>query len=396
MDWPIPADALPRSTESADRPAGDAFAKRGASERLGIIARPENAAARPPRQTSLPARRAAILLGIAGVGVLLHGSVARFQFGDAGPAQRNIARATGSGATAIDLPPPDLLRPLSPDEAAKENAARPFVGRPDTQASKFVLHTDDEDRARAVACLTQAVYYEAAGEGPDGGRAVAQIVLNRLRHPGYPASICGVVYQGSDRTSGCQFTFACDGSLLRVPIASLWARSRKIAEEALAGKVFAPIGHATHYHADYVLPYWADSLDKTVQIGRHIFYRLRSTLGDSRSFFQRYAGIEPQLLPQPADALALSPVAATGELASALLSDAVKGSTAEVEKAAPVASPLAADAAPATLIADAEGAPVPSKKKSRPSGDCAPGSERRQILPFGANDVRANASSSTC
>jgi spore germination cell wall hydrolase CwlJ-like protein len=91
-------------------------------------------------------------------------------------------------------------------------------------------------------------------------------VLNRMRHPGYPASICGVVYQGADRTTGCQFTFTCDGSLLRTPLASLWARSRKIAEDALSGRVYAPIGHATHYHADYVLPYWADSLD-TYSIG---------------------------------------------------------------------------------------------------------------------------------
>jgi spore germination cell wall hydrolase CwlJ-like protein len=110
------------------------------------------------------------------------------------------------------------------------------------------------DLDRALTCLTQAVYYEAASEGVDGGRAVAQVVLNRMRHPGYPASVCGVVYQGADRPTGCQFTFTCDGSLLRAPVQALWARSRKIAEEALKGRVFATVGHATHYHADYVLP----------------------------------------------------------------------------------------------------------------------------------------------
>jgi hypothetical protein len=92
----------------------------------------------------------------------------------------------------------------------------------------------------------------------------------------------------------------------RIPVPSLWNRSREIAQQALAGHVFAPIGHATHYHADYVLPYWADSLDKSVQIGRHIFYRLRNSLGDSRSFFQRYGGTEPEVR-QPGATVVIPP-----------------------------------------------------------------------------------------
>src|SRR5206468_3935199 len=147
-------------------------------------------------------------------------------------------------------PPPNLLKPVSPDEALKENAERPFVARSDSPATHFVLKAQGEDRERAVTCLTQAIYYEAASEGVDGGRAVAQVILNRMRHPGFPASVCGVVYEGSDRGTGCQFTFTCDGSLLRPHVDSLWTRSRKIAEQALAGNVFAPVGHATHYHAD--------------------------------------------------------------------------------------------------------------------------------------------------
>ena len=160
-------------------------------------------------------------------------------------------------------------------------------------AAAFKLKADAVSRDRALECLTQAVYYEAASEGADGGRAVAQVVLNRMRHPAYPSTVCGVVYQGSERPIGCQFTFTCDGSLARMPVQSLWKQSQKIAEQALAGKVFAPVGHATHYHADYVLPYWADSLDKSIQIGRHIFYRLKSGLGASSAFRQRYGGVEP-------------------------------------------------------------------------------------------------------
>jgi hypothetical protein len=284
-----------------------------------------------------------------------------------------------------------LLRPLSPEEATKENAERPFVNRPDSAASKFVLRTGAEDRERALTCLTQAIYYEAASEGVDGGRAVAQVVLNRMRHPGYPSSVCGVIYQGSDRTTGCQFTFTCDGSLLRAPIEALWTRSRKIAEEALDGRVFAPVGHATSYHADYVLPYWADSLDKTVQIGRHIFYRLPGTYGDSRSFFQRYAGAEPQLaVPHPPTELPAT--SETAELASALIGDNVNGAGPDVEKAGGPTATLLADADRPTLLADGE-TPVTTPHRRQTSTECTAGSERKQLTPLGANEARSGDAS---
>jgi N-acetylglucosaminyldiphosphoundecaprenol N-acetyl-beta-D-mannosaminyltransferase len=307
--------------------------------------------------------------------------------------QSALPRPTSGAPLPLNLPPPDLLRPLTPDQAAAQNAERPFVNRPDTAASKFVLRTDAEDRERAITCLTQAVYYEAASEGVDGERAVAQVVLNRLHHPGYPSTICGVVYEGAERTTGCQFTFVCDGSLQRVPVAALWARSRKIAQDAVSGKVFAPIGHATHYHADYVLPYWADSLDKTLQIGRHIFYRLRSSLGDGRSFFQRYAGAEPSL-PKP-DATVVVPGSTDAErLANALISDDVNGSAPEVEKVAQAASPLLIDSSRGTLVADQQGSVTPSAKR-KPVSDCAIG-ERKQLVPLGANDMRSSANATTC
>jgi spore germination cell wall hydrolase CwlJ-like protein len=339
---------------------------------------------------------AAIIAVLATVAVLLYGFSGRFSSAVAPTASESVAvpPASAVARAVLALPPPDLLKPLSPEEAVKENAERPFVKRPDTPASRFVLNTDAADRERALTCLAQAVYYESAGEGADGGRAVAQVVLNRMRHPGYPASVCGVVYQGSDRTTGCQFTFTCDGSLLRTPVASLWARSKKIAEEALAGKVYAAVGHATHYHADYVLPYWADSLDKSVQIGRHIFYRLRSTMGDGRAFFQRYAGTEPPL-PAPSGPAVIPPAAMTEELATALMSDKVTATAREVEKAA--AQPnlaLAADSV-GTLLADGGSAPVATRKPKR-AAECPSGSNSKQLAPLGANDVRAAINGSDC
>jgi hypothetical protein len=125
------------------------------------------------------------------------------------------------------------------------------------------------------------------------------VVLNRVRHPSYPNSVCGVVYQGSERTTGCQFTFTCDGSLLRTPSVSGWARARRVAAEALSGRVFEPVGHATHYHANYVLPYWASSLVKSAVIGTHIFYRWNGGWGQPAAFRQAYAGVEPLPGPKP-------------------------------------------------------------------------------------------------
>jgi spore germination cell wall hydrolase CwlJ-like protein len=301
-----------------------------------------------------------------------------------------------AGIAQIQLPPPNLLKPLTPQQAAEQNAERPFVGRPDSPAAKFILHTDAADRERALNCLAQAVYYEAASEGADGGRAVAQVVLNRMRHPGYPASVCGVVYQGADRPSGCQFTFTCDGSLLRTPVAGLWAKSRKIAQEALSGRVFAAVGHATHYHADYVLPYWADSLDKSVEIGRHIFYRLRSSLGDSNAFSQRYAGVEPDP-PQPAQpgaTVVIPSAAVTDQLANALIGDEVNNGPKQVEKvSAQPSSPLLIDASPSSLVADS-GVPKGSAPNAKSARDCPATIDDKRVSPLRPNDVRLLAAPS--
>lgn len=146
---------------------------------------------------------------------------------------------------------------------------------------------------RALDCLAQAVWYEAASESEAGQRAVAQVVLNRVAHPNWPGSVCGVVYQGSERSTGCQFTFTCDGSLSRKARGASWDRARRIASEALSGSVYAPVGHATHYHTLWVNPYWAATLDHVGTIGAHRFYRNRGAAGEKGAFTTRYAGFEP-------------------------------------------------------------------------------------------------------
>ncbi len=191
---------------------------------------------------------------------------------------------------------PDLGFGTTDGESAEElNDLRPFAKLPIRPMRPFVLATEADDKARALRCLSQAVYYEAAREPLKGQEAVAQVVLNRMRHPAYPKSICGVVYQGSARATGCQFTFTCDGSLRWAPEPGLWARAQAVARRALAGYVDRQVGSATHYHASYVAPYWAPTLVKMTKVGAHIFYRWTGPWGEPPAFTGRYEGREAYL-----------------------------------------------------------------------------------------------------
>jgi len=126
--------------------------------------------------------------------------------------------------------------------------------------------------APSLACLTSAIYYEAARESLDGRRAVARVILNRLADPAFPKTVCAVIYQGSSRATGCQFTFTCDGALFRRADPKLWRQAAEIAVDALAHPEALPTLGALHYHADYVRPYWAVSMREEVRIGHHVFY----------------------------------------------------------------------------------------------------------------------------
>ncbi len=180
---------------------------------------------------------------------------------------------------------------LSLQEAERVNGFLPSLGA-QGEATPFVLAAQGPERARALLCLTQAIYYEAALEPLEGQEAVAQTVLNRVRNPNFPKTICGVVYQGSRQVTGCQFSFTCDGSRDRPPIAPFWQRSQAVAQQAVSGFVLREIGAATHYHADYVFPRWGPTLVKIGQIGAHIFYRFPGPAGSWQNFNQRYSGSE--------------------------------------------------------------------------------------------------------
>lgn len=205
--------------------------------------------------------------------------------------KREIAqlKTMTDGEQAAPLEEGDLARlgnDKIPFAAASSEVVPGFAG----------IAADKPAYGTALRCLTEAIYYEAANESVAGRKAVAQVVLNRMRHPAFPNSVCGVVYQGANQKV-CQFSFTCDGSLLRKPMAEKWAEARAIAVQALAGATEPSVGSATYYHADYVLPRWAYTLLKTRKIGAHIFYRYPGTAGRVAILNQQWSGGEhiPQL-----------------------------------------------------------------------------------------------------
>lgn len=240
---------------------------------------------------------------------------------DVGP--KTASRRPSSSVT-LALPPPvnDVALLLSsttlaipPSDAIALNAARTLDRVPTSFAKPFFVPAaattiPGGGVTAALECMTQAIYYEAASESDTGMRAVAQVVLNRMRSPIFPHTVCGVVYQGSQQRTGCQFSFTCDGSLARQPSLGGWIRARRIALAALSGSVERSVGLSTHYHANYVVPYWANSLDKVATIGAHIFYTMRGSLGRSPAFGVPYnASAEAPPIAAPVVDPALDPAA---------------------------------------------------------------------------------------
>jgi spore germination cell wall hydrolase CwlJ-like protein len=181
-------------------------------------------------------------------------------------------------ATAYAAAGPDYAK-ASPFEVLlkdkKPNAGRfiPPLADGDHEWMKNPLPPSSFSR-KEQACLANAIYFEARGESLRGQAAVAQVVLNRVRNPAYPNSICGVVYQNKDWRNSCQFSFACDGRKDVVASPSHYKLAKEIAMAVTAGKIFLPeVGSSTHYYANYVHPGWARAMHRMTKIGLHIFYR---------------------------------------------------------------------------------------------------------------------------
>ena len=183
---------------------------------------------------------------------------------------------------AADMPLPAKLiysaksnaMPLVPRGRGRRSYRSPLVPRKFVSGKAFGGLAERAFQKRERRCMTTALYFEARSEPETGQIAVGQVVMNRVRSPDYPDTICGVVYQGSHRRTGCQFSFTCDGKADKPNNTKQWERSKRLANQVLEGQAWLnSIGNATHYHANYVKPRWRKKMARLKQIGRHIFYK---------------------------------------------------------------------------------------------------------------------------
>jgi len=189
--------------------------------------------------------------------------------------QAMASRYLQAGDVDSDWQAPEQLRIASLMLQADSDAGVVLTARPLDDLRTFdSSHFENAAGISAqVDCLATAIYYEARSEGFVGQLAVAQVVMNRVDSTHYPNSICGVVFEGAERRTGCQFSFTCDGSMEREARGRSWRRSQLVAQHAYMGFGRDVTRRATHYHTVAVDPYWNDNLVRTRRIGTHIFYR---------------------------------------------------------------------------------------------------------------------------
>jgi spore germination cell wall hydrolase CwlJ-like protein len=189
----------------------------------------------------------------------------------------NVATLAPPATPAIASAPPTRQAQVARATAPATSAIRKVEpGLPITPQISYAGLIAEGDMAKQQRCLAEAVYFEARSESDAGRAAVAQVVLNRVKSGLYPDTVCGVVYQNSNRYLACQFTFTCEGKSLRITEPAPWRDATRIAREVYDGTTYlAEVGGSTHYHANYVRPYWAKKLKKMDTIGQHVFYKLK-------------------------------------------------------------------------------------------------------------------------
>lgn len=317
--------------------------------------------------------------------MFLAGPTASAEWGSTG-GLRFIPVARVSLLDPVRLTQAEMLR----NEAAnKALPASPMLAIPASPFSLMSLGADALAAASALDCMTAAIYYEAANEPISGQRAVAQVIINRVRHPAFPNSVCGVVFEGSSRATGCQFTFTCDGSLARTPSPALWLRARAVASAALGGFVETSVGHATHYHAVYVMPYWAPSLTKLTTIGSHIFYQWKGQWSRPSTFIEHYSAREvmPVSARSSLAAFVLTPASLEDEalLASVPTDTPAKGETLRSEQglalsAAPLAQMRSVSAPPASNLSVKTSELIESKARLKDSPPLRVSADQAKIV----------------
>ena len=183
-----------------------------------------------------------------------------------------IILATASAAIGASMtyhPSTDKVVALKPVVAVAE------IAKPATDSVMSQLLAEHK-------CLSEVLYYEARGEGAGGQKAIAEVVFHRMNHGDYGHSICAVVYEGA-KHSGCQFSFACNGDMKRAKQPGAWREAEALAAKIMTGQLNLKnaTGGALNFHAASVSPDWADTMDKTTQIGNHVFYRNAPRTRDS-------------------------------------------------------------------------------------------------------------------
>lgn len=146
---------------------------------------------------------------------------------------------------------------------------------PQTTTQLAVTKTLTNFSHEEAHCLALNIYYEARSSNLADKAGVADVVINRSFDRRYPGTICGVVQDGY--TAGrkdCQFSWYCDGKADNPQDTDRWLEAQSIAYNMLTyGKYRGITEGATHYHATYVNPYWASSLQMVGRLGEHIYYR---------------------------------------------------------------------------------------------------------------------------
>lgn len=187
-------------------------------------------------------------------------------------------RVEGSSPTALAAYAPrekDIAVAFSDLLSEKSNSGKIVLGKGDHKWAANELPASVHTK-RSHECLSKGIYFEARGESLQGQKAVAQVILNRVKNPAYPDTICKVVFQNEQMRNACQFSFACDGIRDDVSGSRHWRIAQKVARDAIEGRFWlTSVGSSSHYHADYVWPKWRRSMTRMVKIGRHIFYRTR-------------------------------------------------------------------------------------------------------------------------
>lgn len=231
---------------------------------------------------------------LAAAALLVAAAAPQVALAEDGVAQGDLSALGSATARIGPASTPLFVRSApEPDVAAAYNPLSAYVPPPASQLDVGSFSAAATSQSRALDCLTMAIAYEAGQEPIAGQQAVAQVILNRTRVPRFPGSVCGVVFEGAQRTTGCQFTFTCDGSIRRRLRETTLQTARMAALSVLNGQAPDRVNGATHYHANYVNPYWAYTGTRVAQIGAHIFYRMPGDAAGSAA--AALTGEEPEL-----------------------------------------------------------------------------------------------------